>query len=706
MLLLNKFIHAVHLQRPYHQICRWCRKRIGLPPTPPPPAETPKEKHAKAALAVLENFLFSNATLDFTNEQSPLVSIVIVLYNRAELTFACLRSLLGCSVPCEIIVIDNYSTDLTQPLFEKIYGVSYVRNNENLHFLLASNQGAKLAIGKHLLLLNNDTEILPGAIECAIERLEQNPEIGAVGGRLILPDGRLQEAGCFVWNEGICEGYGRGARPDDGAYLFSRPVDYCSAAFLLTPLDLWRQLGGFDTSYAPAYYEDADYCLRVWEAGRSVYYEPRATIQHYEYGSATPESSPSLLMQQNKNKFNTRHKDRLANRPCKGSIPSVFMRSPPETTKNRLLFCDEKLPHIKTGAGFPRANKLIHALIGLGYDVSLYPISLTNREKQVFKIYEDIPPEVEILISTAYGLGNLCKVLNERAGFYSTLIISRPTTMQKIQTVLKGFPNAFKNIRLIYDAEALFALREIREKQLAGIVLSEEEINEQIAQEVSLSQDCDTVLTVSQEETEHYKKQGISSFVVGHSIPEKISTVPWDKRKDILFIGAIPADKGPNFITVMWFLQNIWPQLSKRHPQARFIIAGTNQSPRLTKDPLPDRVVVTGALDSLDAVYDTARVFVAPTHAAAGIPLKIIEVAAHGIPVVCSSLLARQLRWQDGKELSVADEAQLFIDKCETLYTNQHLWTTQRDAALATVRKEYSAETFKAQLRAALNHTA
>ena len=73
-------------------------------------------------------------------------------------------------------------------------------------------------------------------------------------------------------------------------------MDFCSAALLLTPRSLFNQLNGFDERYRPAYYDDADYCVRVWASGRSVVYEPRAAAIHYEFGSTPPEASMELQL--------------------------------------------------------------------------------------------------------------------------------------------------------------------------------------------------------------------------------------------------------------------------------------------------------------------------------------------------------------------------------------------------------------------------
>src|SRR5205085_6064186 len=108
---------------------------------------------------------------------------------------------------------------------------------------------------------------------------------GAVGGKLVFPDGRLQEAGSIIWSDGSGDAYGRGGDPASPEFNFARPVDFCSGALLLTPRSLFERLGGFDERYRPAYYEDADYCARLWARGYTVRYEPAAVAIHHEFGS-------------------------------------------------------------------------------------------------------------------------------------------------------------------------------------------------------------------------------------------------------------------------------------------------------------------------------------------------------------------------------------------------------------------------------------
>src|SRR6185369_11196983 len=192
----------------------------------------------------LRGFLTSGAILEFPRKDQPVISVILVLFNRAELTLACLRSLAeNHGVDIEIILIDNNSQDETPQLLDRLSGVRVIRNAENRNFLLAVNQAAKEARGDYILILNNDTQVLPGTLRSALDTIRSAPDIGAVGGRLVLLDGTLQEAGSIIWRDGSCLGYGRGDNPFAPMYMFRRDVDYCSGAFLVTPRRIWEKLG-------------------------------------------------------------------------------------------------------------------------------------------------------------------------------------------------------------------------------------------------------------------------------------------------------------------------------------------------------------------------------------------------------------------------------------------------------------------------------
>jgi GT2 family glycosyltransferase len=160
-------------------------------------------------------------------------------------------------------IVDNNSTDKARLLLSRIKGAKIIQNTENLHFLLACNQASRVASGRYLLFLNNDTQVLADSINSSLRTIKFSEDIGAVGGKIILPNGTFQEAGNIIWQDGSCSTYGRRDEPFAPKYMFMRDVDYCSGAFLLTNRELFMNMGGFDEDYKPAYYEETDYCVRL-----------------------------------------------------------------------------------------------------------------------------------------------------------------------------------------------------------------------------------------------------------------------------------------------------------------------------------------------------------------------------------------------------------------------------------------------------------
>ena len=270
----------------------------------------------------LQAFLASGARLVCPASENPRVSVIVALWNRAELTFRALRSV--CEereIPVEVVLVNNASTDETPDLLKRIVGATVLTNAENLGFTLAANQGAGAARGELLLFLNSDAVLSPGALLSLTQAIDRSRAIGAVGGKLIWPDGTLQEAGGIVWADGSYESVGRGRDPLEAQFALERDVDFCSGAVLLTRRDLFLRLGGFDERYRPAYYEDVDYCVRLTQEGFRVIYEPRALATHVEFASSPSAGDAVKLQRERQVIFVDRHREWLAQRPTR-SDPS------------------------------------------------------------------------------------------------------------------------------------------------------------------------------------------------------------------------------------------------------------------------------------------------------------------------------------------------------------------------------------------------
>jgi GT2 family glycosyltransferase len=642
-------------------------------------------QHARAELA---SFFAAGATLRLERPAvAPLVSVILVLHNRAELTLRCLRSLAAAQpFGIEVLIVDNGSTDETRRLLRRVAGAVAHRNGGNLGYPEAVNQAARQARGQYLLLLNNDTELLPGSLVAAVTTLREGRDVGVVVGRIILLDGTLQEAGSLVWNDGSALGYGRGADPSAGEFLFRRDVDFGSAAFLLTERALWEKLAGFDPEFSPAYYEDIDYCFRVRAAGRRIVYEPRATIFHYEFASSGSRSDAIRLQAERRELFRAKHLAALG-RQLPPSPENVLRARRSGRGALRVLVFDDRVPRSWLGSGFPRGVDLLRGLVTLGNDVTFYPLSVLQEDWET--VYEEIPPEVEVMLG--WGVERLMTFLFSRPDYYDRVLICREHNLRRVRPFFQYLGAA----KVIYDSEALTARREILRRRAAGETISEEEERRLVDDELALLEGVDDVVAVSESERRAFQAVRTRPVrTLGHALEATPGPENFAQREGLLFLGGILEDNSPNADALEWLVSEIHPRVRQlAGTDVSFTFAGPNMVPRL-RALRGAGIRLLGVVHDLPALFGAAKIFVAPTRFAAGLPHKVHQAAAHGLPVVCTSVLANQLGWENEQEILVADDADGFAQQCIRLTRDEELWRRIREGALRRVREECSRASF------------
>ena len=215
---------------------------------------------------------------------APSVSIVIPVFNQLGFTRLCIEYLIRNSAEegPELVVVDNASTDGTWEFLLSIGGpFRRVRNETNLGFAKACNQGAREAGGEYLVFLNNDTVPHPGWLRALMASLRADPRIGIVGPKLLYPDGTVQQAGTVFDSDLMpyhiyagCWGNSPGANKP----RFFQTLT--AACFLVSKAD-FRAVGGFDERYVNGL-EDVDFCLKIGKAGKGVFLQPGSVVTHFE----------------------------------------------------------------------------------------------------------------------------------------------------------------------------------------------------------------------------------------------------------------------------------------------------------------------------------------------------------------------------------------------------------------------------------------
>jgi GT2 family glycosyltransferase len=244
----------------------------------------------------LKNPITTCAKLKFKKVRDPKVSILVPVYDELSFTAECINSIerFKGKHRIEVVIADDASPDPAINSIRKIEGLVYVRQPSNVGFLRNCNSALKFCHGEYLLLLNNDAQLMPGALDALIAVLDADPEVAAVGPKILYPNGRLQEAGCAIDRNGNTTMVGLFADPSLPGFSFARDVHYCSgAALLIRSVELGDTL--FDPEFAPAYCEDADLCLRLIANGRRIRYCPEAVVVHHLSVSTNKQSVTKRL---------------------------------------------------------------------------------------------------------------------------------------------------------------------------------------------------------------------------------------------------------------------------------------------------------------------------------------------------------------------------------------------------------------------------
>jgi O-antigen biosynthesis protein len=591
-------------------------------------------------------------------------SIVIPVFNKAEFTFQCLRSLLNevDFTKTEVIVVDNASTDETPRLLSRHSKfLQVIRNEENRGFVDASNQGAAAAQGKYLVFLNNDTEVLPGWLGRLVETIESDAAVGAVGSMLLYPDGWIQEAGGIVWNDGEAQHYGWGDSPDDPRFNFTREVDYCSAASLLIRTRLFQQLGGFDRRYAPAYYEDVDLCFGVRSLGYKVIYQPLSRLIHFEGVTAGADTTQGLKQFQvaNREKFVEKWRTLLQREHLPKSRELLARASNRNRNGQGIVVFDERVPSPDRDAGSLRMFLILKTLAKC-CQVIFVPFSQPGGSD-----YERALWKEGIETAAAVDYRRLLKDRNVK-----TTIVSRPSMGEVwIHRIRRVNPKA----GIIFDMVDTHFLRFQREYEISGEAAALAEARRYRKIETKLAEKSDLVWSASGEDKE----------VMQREVPGKrIDVVPtihqlrdcgaaFGAREGLLFIGNLAHR--PNEDAILFFMQEVYPLLRESLPNVQLDIIGDNPSAAIAAFNSND-VHIHGYVPDVEPYLRDRRVFIAPLRFGAGIKGKVGEAMAHGVPVVTTSIGAEGFGLTHEFDVMIADDPESFAGAVARLYSEKELW--------------------------------
>lgn len=245
------------------------------------------------------------------------LSIALVNWNNRDYLRQCLESIETADLPLayEVVVSDNSSTDGSlEMLAERFPYVLVVQNGRNVGVARGNNECIRNSSGRYIYILNNDTIVNRDSIMAMVRLLDQRPEVGAVGGNLLNPDGTLQASFCYfptLREEFLLVTHiGMARNPyfpaHNGTWPEARMVDWISSASIVVRRIAIEQIGLVDEDYF-IYSDETDWQYRLWQAGWKVYYLPEVTTIHFGGGSFQPGGRRYTLVYRGRMLFARKH---------------------------------------------------------------------------------------------------------------------------------------------------------------------------------------------------------------------------------------------------------------------------------------------------------------------------------------------------------------------------------------------------------------
>lgn len=662
----------------------WQRAVLQLRPPPAPP-RTPLYRPAPGPFAPF-------AVPATAEGGAPRASIVIPVYNHAEATLACLRALAAhpLAAACEVIVVDDGSSDETSAWMPQVAGLRYHRRAANGGFIAACNDGASLARGEVLVFLNNDTIPQPGWLDALLATFDARPDAGLVAAQLLYPDGRLQESGGVVFDDGSCWSYGRFEAADDPRYAYLREADYGSGAALAIPRDLFTALGGFDYRYAPAYYEDTDLAFAVRDAGRRVFVQPASRVLHDEGTTAGTDTGSGIKAYQVRNRgvFASKWSDALRAQPPPGVVPGPALL---HARQRRVLVVDEAVPRPDRDSASLRQFNLLRMLRAAGAHVAFLPTGLAHAGEATQALQR-------LGVETWYApfATSAPAWLRDHAARFDVIVLTRHHLATAFLPLLRRHaPGA----RLVFDTVDLHYLRERRGAEVAGDAAALRAAEATRARELAAMAAADLTLVVSAEERTQLLQDvpGLRVELLSNLHDVAGAGAPFDERSDLVFVGGFRHP--PNTDAVLWFAREVFPRIRRHLPQVRFHCIGSEPPPAVQALAAEPGIVVHGYVPDVSPYMERVRLAVAPLRFGAGVKGKVNLSMAHGQPVVATSCAVEGMHLHDGVDVSVADDAAGFADAVVALYADAARWERQARAGLDNIDRHFSPKAAEATVR-------
>jgi GT2 family glycosyltransferase/glycosyltransferase involved in cell wall biosynthesis len=677
-----------------------------------PPLVDPREEGVCAFLnshpAPVERALRQASAAEIRpNESKPEgdldVSILVPFMGALDVTRRCVEAILGWADPdgpsFEVLLRD----DGTSGPLDELDGVladprvRLSRAKENMGFLRTVNAAAQEARGTYLVLLNNDTEPLPGWLSALVDCARSDPGIGAVGAMLLYPDGVLQEAGSILFKDAIGGNCGkRDPQAWHPRYQYRRDVDYCSGACLLVRRALWEELGGFDERFAPAYYEDADLCFALRARGSRVVYEPRARVVHLEGYSSGTETAGGVKRHQvlNRERFLEKWGSVLAAEnapPARGSKKVHALREPPNA--QHVLVAYSGYPLFDRDAGSFRLLQMLEILRGQGCRVTFLARSWAGNVAHRRHLEElgvecrTARSHFERDLSNRETLGRCVRALVRERPVDLALLVNFESSRRVGRFLRRYSPRT----PIVTDCVDVHFHRLRRQAEATGDPAVAAQAEHTRRRELAAYRKSDLVIAISDDEARFLQpllgRVPVTTLGTIHPIPPP---QPGRRgRHGILFVGSFGHP--PNGDAVRYLVREILPLVWKEHSDLVLDVVGSGNDPAL-EGLASDRVRFLGFVADLEPLFRERVALVASMRFGAGLKGKITQALSYGLPVVTSTIGAEGMGLVADEHYAHAESPEQYATAIARVLDDTEYWETIAQGGRALIERELSVE--------------
>jgi len=595
------------------------------------------------------------------------VTIVIPAFENRAHVLSCIESAVSWPSRIDVRILvgdDSVESDLT--CLGSLKGVTVVKQTTNLGFLHNVNSLMKVVDTEYAFLLNQDTVLLPGAVDDLFDHMVSDSTIGVIAPMILDRQLSVLELGGSVDEDAKARHRFRGTDFGDWSRLGTTDVGYVSGCAMMLRTDLWNTLGGFDPAFSPGYYEDVDFCMRVRKSGLHVRAVSSAFVIHLEGGShgIVAEDRSSLKSVQNTNQHVFMKK---------WGADLVTVQTSPQASRRPVVALFDRVPDPYRDGGSGDARNFLGHLLSLGHPVAV--VSLVDESAQSTHELRRAGVKFERDIHSALGGAGAARPIvmsfGLSAGHYlrSNVMASTRATWVHVATdvVTRRLESALANARTINVRDEVIANWHVS-------LPSDPHVLWEIERDVF--QAADRVLYVSREDKEfvdnRIANRNASLFQILKGDPVS-ATEPVTASLIVSMVGYWRHH--PNREALKYMMNVVWPLVKRSLPDARLLIWGSHA----------DEFVIDCAKTGADVqnrgwfrdwsqVAAETRVVASPVQEGAGMKNHVVSAIMAGRPVVGTRLSFDGLPQLSGADQYMASSPEVFADLIIEALTSNDRW--------------------------------